>query len=157
METNEDYLAPEDLIRMFIDIVSKNGNLLLNVGPMADGTIPDLQKKAILGLGKWLEINGEAIYGTRPWDHAEGITLDGIDIRYTQNQEALFVILMDKPKENKLTVKSLKIENNSRILLLNQEENLNWNQEGENLIISIPESIDDSPAYVLKVIPIPVY
>ena len=153
LETEDDYLTSEKLIRMFVDIVSKNGNLLLNVGPMADGTIPEIQRERLLDLGKWLAVNGEAIYGTRPWDHAEGITLDGIDIRYTQNQEALFVILLDKPNENKLTVKSLKIEKSSRILLISQDENLDWKQEGENLTISIPESIEDIPAYALKVSP----
>ena len=133
LETEDDYMTSEELIRMFIDIVSKNGNLLLNVGPMADGTIPDIQRKRLLDLGNWLTVNGEAIYATHPWERAEGTTLDGVDVRYTQNQEALFVILLDKPKENKVSVKSLKIEKNSRILLISQDENLDWKQEGENL------------------------
>ena len=59
---------------MFVDIVSKNGNLLLNVGPMADGTIIEIQAQRLLNLGKWLQINGEAIYDTRPWLRAEGDT-----------------------------------------------------------------------------------
>ena len=157
LETEDDYMTSEELIRMFVDIVSKNGNLLLNVGPMADGTIPEIQRERLLDLGKWLAVNGEAIYETRPWERAEGTTLDGVDVRYTQNQEALFVILLDKPKENKVSVKSLKIEKSSRILLLNQDENLDWKQEGENLTISIPENIENSPAYALKVLPKTVY
>ena len=150
-------MTSEELIRIFIDIVSKNGNLLLNVGPMADGTIPEIQKKCLLDLGNWLTVNGEAIYGTRPWEHAESITLDGIEVRYTQNQEALYVILLDKPKENKLTVKSLRIEKNSHIKLLGQEVNLDWKQEGENLTISIPENTEDDAAFTLKVLPKPSY
>jgi len=157
LETADDYMTSEELIRMFVDIVSKNGNLLLNVGPMADGTIPKIQKERLLDLGNWLTVNGEAIYGTRPWEYAEGITLDGIDVRYTQNQEALFVILLDKPIENNFTVESLKIEKSSHVKLLSQEDDLDWKQEEENFTISIPESIEDSPAYVLNVSPKPVY
>ena len=157
LETEDDYMTSEELIRMFVDIVSKNGNLLLNVGPMADGTIPEIQKQRLLDLGNWLTENGEAIYGTRPWERAEGTTLDGVEVRFTQNREALFIILLDKPKENKLTVKSLKIEKSSRVILLCIGENLDWKQEGENLTISIPESIEDSPAYALKVLPKPLY
>jgi alpha-L-fucosidase len=52
---------------MFVDIVSKNGNLLINVGPQADGTIPDNQLKPLKDLGKWLKLNGEGIYDSDPW------------------------------------------------------------------------------------------
>ena len=67
---------------MFVDIISKNGNLLLNVGPMADGTIPEIQQRILLEFGRWLEINGEGVYGTRPWIKAEGKTLDNIEINF---------------------------------------------------------------------------
>ena len=73
-------MSSDELVRMFIDIVSKNGNLLLNVGPMADGTIPELQQKCLLGFGEWMKTNGEALYGTRPWIRAEGETSEGIEI-----------------------------------------------------------------------------
>ncbi|MHA1756477.1 MAG: alpha-L-fucosidase, partial [Promethearchaeota archaeon] len=63
-EKEEHHLSEKELIHMFVDLVSKNGNLLLNVGPMADGTIPEIQKKRLLQLGEWLRINEDAIYGT---------------------------------------------------------------------------------------------
>jgi len=154
-EKDEDYLTPEDLIRMFIDIVSKNGNLLLNVGPMADGTIPEIQQKCILGLGKWLEVNGEAIYGTRPWIRAESETIDGIGVRFTKKPDALYAIILDKPKTSEITIKSLRIDEPARIELFGVEGTLEWTQQDDNLAIKVPEKLEDFPAYALKISPKP--
>ena len=71
-EGEEDYASAEELIFMLADIVSKNGNFLLNVGPRADGTFHPLQLKRLEDIGSWLQINGEAIYQTRPWIDAAG-------------------------------------------------------------------------------------
>ena len=75
-------LSAEALVKMFVDIVSKNGNLLLNIGPMADGTIPNLQMERLKGLGAWLAVNGEGIFGTRPWQISEGTTREVISLRF---------------------------------------------------------------------------
>jgi alpha-L-fucosidase len=156
-EKEEDYMTSEEIIRMFVDVVSKNGNLLLNVGPMADGTIPEIQKNILLEFGKWLEVNGEAIYGTRPWEYPEGKTLDNIAIRYTQKKDALYAFLLDKPKEANITIESLRIEKKSEIKLVGRKENLDWEQEGENLSISLMENLEDFPVFALKISPKPVY
>jgi alpha-L-fucosidase len=155
-ETENEYMTPDEAIRMLVDVVSKNGNLLLNLGPMPDGTIPKLQRECILGLGKWLEVNGEAIYATRPWIKAESKTLDKIDVRFTQNQHALYAILLSKPSEEKITIKSLIIEQNSIIDLLGRKGNLNFKQEDKNLTIFIPDNLEDSAAYSFKISPKPV-
>ncbi len=154
-ETDDDYLTPEDLIRMFVDIVSKNGNLLLNVGPMADGSIPEFQKKCLMGLGKWLDVNGDAIFGTRPWTRAGSETMEGIEVRFIQKQNVLFAIILDKPKTNRITIKNLTIEKNSIISMLGHEGNLTFVQEENDLKISIPENLEFSPAYSLKIKPVP--
>jgi len=99
LETESDMLSSDDLISYLVDVVSKNGNLLLNVGPMADGTIPEMQLKPLRALGKWLTVNGEAIFETRPWKRAEGKTKEGIDVRFTRNQNSLFAVLWIRLRE----------------------------------------------------------
>ncbi len=93
-EGAEHSLSGEALIRLLVDVVSKNGNLLINVGPRADGTIPELQEAAMLAMGAWLEVNGEAIYGTRPW-HRPGDALGGSPVSYTTKGADLYVLATD--------------------------------------------------------------
>ena len=71
-----DYKTPVQIVCDLVDIVSKNGRLLLNIGPKADGTIPDEDRAILLKIGEWLKINGEAIYGAGMWrKSAEGPTI----------------------------------------------------------------------------------
>jgi alpha-L-fucosidase len=93
-EVPDDFISVPDLVRLLVDIVSKNGNLLLNVGPKPGGEIPEVQVDRIKGVGAWLAVNGDAIYGTRPWQRAEGRTVDGVDVRFTSKPGTLFAILM---------------------------------------------------------------
>ena len=155
-ESEQDYLAPDELILMLIDIVSKNGNLLINIGPMADGKIPEIQKNCLLALGKWLDVNGDAIFGTRPWDHAEGTTSDGIPVRFTQKKEALYLILMRIPQTNDISIENLNLEGISEINLLGNEDHLNWQVENSTLKITLPDKIKKSPAISFKIIINPV-
>jgi alpha-L-fucosidase len=98
-EGPEDHLSATDLVHLFVDVVSKNGNLLINVGPRADGTIPDLQREPLAGLGDWLDTNGQAIFGTRYWAVAEAAAPD-VEVRYTWADDTLYAIALGWPGES---------------------------------------------------------
>jgi alpha-L-fucosidase len=88
--------------------VSKNGNLLLDVGPEADGTILQIQLDRLKALGAWLKQNGEGIYGTQPWTRAEGKTQD-LDVRFTRKGAAVYAVLMGMPGGGSVTLKDLSL------------------------------------------------
>jgi alpha-L-fucosidase len=102
-------------------------------------------------LGVWLKQNGEAIYGTRPWTHAEGETAEGIPLRFTQANSFLYVILMGEPKTGNVIVKNLALESGAQISLLGQNGGLEWAQHGGDVEIRLPSGLPGRFAYVLKV------
>lgn len=96
LEVAADFGPPEKFIHMLIDVVSKNGNLLLNVGPRADGSIPAEQVAILESMGAWLDVHGEAIFATRPWQRFGGDTDAGPEVRYTWNESTrtVYAILL---------------------------------------------------------------
>ncbi|HEX6892888.1 MAG TPA: alpha-L-fucosidase [Chryseolinea sp.] len=120
-ETDEHLLSSDALIDLLIDIVSKNGNLLLNVGPSADGTIPENQLLRLKTLGEWMKVNSEGIYGTVPWTKSGETLKDGTRIRYTKADRALYIFLLDQPKGEKISIPELKFQNTGKAALLGKE------------------------------------
>jgi alpha-L-fucosidase len=151
-EGEAETIAPDELIHLLIDIVSKNGNLLLDVGPEADGTIPPIQMSRLQALGAWLQSNGEAIYGTHPWKRAAGETNEGIKVRFTQKDSTVYAMLLGQPKTRTITLKSLSLKAGSQIYLLGQDEPLIWSQQGDNITVRWPSAVSGRYAYVLKLI-----
>jgi alpha-L-fucosidase len=96
-DTEEDYEDPVGLVRSFVDVVSKNGNLLLNVGPRGvDAGIPEPQVRRLELLGSWLEHSGEAIYETRPWKRADAQASDGSEVRFTEKNQTVYAIVLGR-------------------------------------------------------------
>ena len=154
--TPEQMLSVDELVDSFVDIVSKNGNLLLNVGPRADGSIPELQLQRLLGLGEWLDTNGEAIFGTRPWIEAEGrLEGDGTEVRFTQKGDVVYMILLDKPEKPTLRISGLKARRNTTITLLGNPGPLDWESKETGILVTLPEDMEQSSAYTLKISPQP--
>jgi len=145
----------EAQVRLFVDIVSKNGNLLLNVGPMADGTIPDLQQARLEGLGAWLAVNGEAIFGMRPWTRAEGVTREGIGVRFTRRPDALSAILLAAPTGASVTLRGLIAGPGAAVRMLGSEAPLAWRQASDGITVSFPAPPPATPALALKLMPLP--
>ena len=137
-----DYISAKDLVHMFIRLVSNGGNLLLNIGPAADGTIPVIMQERLLQLGRWLKANGSAIYATRAWTGREH---EGENIRYTRSKDGKVInaISLAWPWQ-KLILKNVKPVPGSLIHLLGVEEPLAWNfDERSGLVIDVPERLRD--------------
>ena len=172
--TDPDYKTANSLIDDFVDIVSKNGNMLLNIGPRPDGTIPEEQKKLLLGIGGWLDLNGEAIYGTRPWKifgegparmvegHMTereniGKSYTAEDIRFTTKDNYLYAICLDWPADGKCLIKSLNDQARistrgiKSVSLLGVEGNLEWFQDQDGLHVTFPETKPCEHAYSVKI------
>lgn len=156
------------VITNLIDIVSKNGNLLLNIGPRADGTITDEETQTLLGTGKWLEVNGEAIYGTRPWkifgegptESASGsfsdqkIPFNAKDIRFTAKGTTLYAIGLGVPTANTI-IKALgsKAGNGTiaSVELLGSSTAVSWTQQEAGLTIKPMASYPSENAVAYKI------
>ena len=145
------------VITNLIDIVSKNGNLLLNIGPRPDGTITDDETATLLGTGKWLDVNGEAIYGTRPWkvfgegptESASGSFADqkkpftAQDIRYTIKGDTLYAITLGLPATTtSLKLLGTKAANGTieNIALVGSNEKIVWSQTADAVTIKPSKS-----------------
>ena len=137
------------LVDMLVDIVSKNGNLLLNIGPKADGTIPEIQKERLLGIGEWLKVNGEAIYGTDYWK-----TYGEDSIRFTRKGDhTLYAIAMEWPSEQ-ATIKSLDEDMDGEVQsvsMLGIDGELDWKISAEGLTIETPSEKPCEHAYAFKI------
>jgi alpha-L-fucosidase len=149
-EGEAETIAPADLIALLVDIVSKNGNLLLDVGPEDDGTIPPVQMERLKALGAWLQQNGEAIYDTTPWERAAGKTDEGDDLRFTRKGNDLYATILGTPKARTATIDGITARPDSQVTMLGDTTTLQTKAVEGKLQVSLPEHLPGNYAYVLK-------
>jgi len=169
IDGEEDKTA-EQIVHDLIDIVSKNGNLLLNIGPRADGTITEGQQAVLLDIGKWLKVNGDAIYGTRCWKkfgEGDAQTTRGSfsdntatqytarDMRFTTKGNDFYAIVLNWDEDGML-IKSL--DKNAmadakilQVQLLGSTEKIEWQTTDEGLKLSFPRTKPCDYAYSFKI------
>ncbi|WP_346861674.1 alpha-L-fucosidase [uncultured Draconibacterium sp.] len=134
METPDNYMTSDALIDMLVAKVADGGNLLLDVGPTADGRIPAIQQQRLFDIGDWLQLNGEAIYGTRKWNDADENKHD--NVYYTRKGNDLYVLCTRFP-ESSIEIKGIKKVSNVNLLGFNGE--VNYKKSGKKVTINIPQ------------------
>lgn len=151
---DHNWVSSAEIIRRLVDIVSKGGNYLLNVGPTAEGLIPQPCIDSLTEVGAWLETNGQAIYGTMPWRIFRDPTKTS-DIRFTAKGDSLYAIGLDLPgKEARLEnlgKQSLTDKTIVSVRILGTQEPLAWKQTDEALILPVPDKKTTTHALVYRI------
>ncbi len=132
IENTEDYLSAKELIEMLVELVSKGGNFLLNIGPAADGTIPVIMQERLLQIGDWLNVNGEAIYGTRLYTKNPQK-----DTYYTKKGDTVYAIINRFPFGS-ITLSEVDYDEHIKARLLAHDAPLTTENDGGKLKITFP-------------------
>lgn len=173
---NDRYKSAAQVIKMLADVVSKNGNLLLSIPLRGDGTFDDKEEKIIAGIGEWMQVNGEAIYSTRPWHkfgegpiaesdikiNAQGFNEGAYtkatseEIRFTQTPKHLYAISLAWPEDGMIKVKSLADGSSLHKRKIKSVELLGYGKvkftrDGEGLKVTLPDDAPRSVAPVLRI------
>jgi alpha-L-fucosidase len=152
-DSDADYESVPALVSSFIDTVSKNGNLLLNVGPRGeDAGIPEEQVSRLEGFGDWLQKNGEAIYGTRPWSRAEGRTADGLELRFVSKPGALYVHLLGTPATREILIEGTDFPSVRSAELVDGAVTLPCERMASGLLVRLSEPLPARPAHAIRLV-----
>ncbi len=169
---HDEFKTPEFLVHQLVDIVSKNGNLLLSIGPRADGTIPVEVRATLLEMGAWLDRNGEAIYATEPWKiYGEGPTevktgfasdqemkpYTASDFRFTRKSDNVYIISLACPPDGTASVRAFGLDGSIKgrliqeIDLLGSSQKVEWLQTTGALNLKLPRDAACKYGFALRV------
>jgi alpha-L-fucosidase len=142
---HDKYKTADELIEKLVDIVSKGGNFLLNIGPSPEGELDSVAYDRLVQIGRWIKVNGEAIYGTRMYASYS----EGEKIRFTQNKAGTvrYIFLFDFPEKG-IEITKMKLETVSRLQLLGDDKPLKWKKTAAGVNITIPETLKKKTDYV---------
>lgn len=167
------YKTPKTVIQTLVDVVSKNGNLMLNIPVRGDGTIDEKERKVVEGITAWMKLNSESIYGTRPWkifgegpaqektakldgpgfNEGKGKAFTHEDIRFATKGDLLYATAMGLPQDGKMVIKSLKKNSElfskeiQKIEWLPTKQSLNFERTENALVVSLPANVPDEINY----------
>ncbi|KAK8813235.1 hypothetical protein WA158_002827 [Blastocystis sp. Blastoise] len=146
------YFSLRELLSTFIPTVAYGGNLLLNIGPTADGRIMPLMQERLIQLGDWMKVNGEAIYKSIPWRVQD----EDKKVYFTERKDlsAVYAILTEWPEDNTVTLSSPQLTENTKMSLMGSDKPVEYKQDGEKIIVSLPhlnvKQIPCQEFYVIK-------
>ncbi|XP_064475899.1 alpha-L-fucosidase-like [Ornithodoros turicata] len=152
----QDYLSIEEILRLLAETISTRGNLLINVGPSKDGTIPPLFEERLLQLGDWLKVNGEAVYSSRPWKVQNDPLTSYVWYTSSKDGKVVYAFVLRWPTGCVLTLGGVQVEHGSSVSMLGVEGTLEWEAMSDRTVVHFPElTVDLLPcrwAWVLKVV-----
>jgi alpha-L-fucosidase len=166
--TGQKYLTASQVVQMLVDIVSKNGNLLLNIVQTPEGDLEDDVLQILEGIAVWIADNGDAIYGTRPWKvYGEGPSIsvekelkdvreyEQNDFRFTVKGKTLYAFCLEKP-EGDIHISSLGLQTATgqkikSISLLGSKENIKWSQNDAEVVIQKPARLPEYNTIVFAI------
>lgn len=174
---NDGYKSAKTVVHMLIDIISKNGNMLLSVPMRGDGTIDEKEEAVLEDIAAWMDINKEAVFGTRPWKifgegpvaeslnplHAQGFNegkhepYTSDDIRFVVKDDVLYAHIMAWPENNRITIKSLALNSSytnneiKKVELIGNSDILKYSRTDLGLVIELPEKKTNEISFVLKI------
>jgi len=140
-ERPQDIVTTTELIHLLVDVVSKNGNLLIGVGPDEHGGIPEQQQAPLRGLGEWMQVNSEAIRGSRPWTCAQGVTSDGCQVRFVQNSGRVYAFILSPGQASRITLTGVDASSVTEARLLGVDERPIVSAQGADFEIQVPDRL----------------
>jgi len=155
--------SPRTMLDWLVEVVSRNGVLALNVAPKGDGSIPEDQQECLRGIGRWMQVNGESIYGTRPWTKAgegamrlgRGQRYSAKELRFTTKAGVLYAIVMAWPEDGQVVVTSLPAGGPARapiaVSVLGSDTKVEFSQDAEGLKVRLPGQAPGDGPYVLRI------